>query len=286
MPANLKCTAFFRSDAGKGWSESHYREIPTPAGSLLPYVTAFAQLQEQFRVPLLSADCCLQAVRVSYETLTGAIASSPIKYAPVKRPANKQAGSSPSIAAMCRMGTASNEQWSSIYLRGFWDSVEEDEELNFDSASGKTWRGLLTAYIAGLTGTPYGWLAQNAALSRRGEVTGYTVGVDGFVTFEVQVVEGDPLPIAGTPPFQIRVSGLNNSKSVLNTTHIVKPVDATHVKTVLRTAALPFTEAGKFVWSVTGLATYSGMQYCILARRAMGRPTNSSPARLPARARG
>ena len=286
MPANLKCTAFFQSDAGKGWSESHYREIPTPAGSLLPYISAFNAMMEGARVPLLAADCFLKATRVSYPTVTGNIASSPFKYAPVRRPANKETGSAPSVAAMARMGTSSNEQFSSIFLRGFWDDVESDEELDFTTAKGKTWRSLLTAYISALTQTPYGWLALDTALTRRGEVTGYTSDVNGFVTFTLNIQEGPPLPIAGSPPFQIRCAGLNDSKSILNTTHIVTVVNATQVKTVLRTAALPFTEAGKFTQIVTGLVPYTGMQYCILARKAMGRPTSSSPARLPARPRG
>lgn len=286
MPVPLKCTAFFQSDAGKGWSESHYRNITTPVGDLLPLLSAFQALIETLRVPLLAADCFLKAVRISYRTDTGAIASSPFKYAPVKRPANKEDGAAPTIAAMARMGTASNQQFSPIYLRGFWDAIEKDEELDFTTVKGKAWQSLLTAYVAALRSVPYGFLGQDDLLTDRGACTGYTVGGDGFITFTVDILEGPAFPPVGSPPFQIRFAGLNNGDSILNTTHMVQVVDATHVKTMVKTAALPFVSSGTFVSQETSFLAYTGLQYCILARKPMGRPTSSSPARQSARPKG
>jgi len=286
MPKVLQCTAYFGSDAGRGWSESHHLEVATPVGDLLPYLQSFKTLNDNFRRPLLGKDRYLAGLKVSYPTDDGNIASAAYRYQPVAYPGNTRDGCAPSVSALARLGDATNTKFSGCNLRGFWDDVEKNEELNFTTAAGKAWRSLLSSYIAGLVQGGYGWLAADSAFTRRGVVTGYATDADGFVTFTVQVDQGPALPIAGTPPFSIRVAGLNNSKSVLNNTHIVAPVDATHVKTVLRTAALPFQEAGTFVQIVTGLVPYTGLQYVILARRAMGRPTSSSPARLSARPRG
>ncbi len=286
MTVALKCTAFFQSNEGKGWAESHWRIIDTPVAALLPFMSQFQALMENFRVPLLAADCFLKGVRVSYATSDGSIASSPFRYAPVKRPANQQRGASPSIAVMARMGTASNSQFSPTYLRGFWDSIETDEEVDFVNGDGPVWKGLLDRYVSALVAQPYGFLGQSDTLSRRGRVTGYTTDVNGRITFVVFPVSGPAFPAFGSPPFQIRISRLNQSKSILNRTQIVTVVDATHLETVVPTAALEFTSAGTYVQDVQTFLAYTGLQYAILARKPMGRPTSLSLARRRATPRG
>lgn len=283
MPATvLRCTAFFGSNEGKGWSETHDRNLDTVPSSLLTYLQDFKGLMEATRVPLLGMDCRLEALRVSYKTATGATKSSPFKYSKFVYPSNKNAGAGPPLAAKARIGTTNNENFSDIYLRGFWDDIEANEQLDLDSSKGSQWKILFDQYLRALSGAQptYGWNGINEDATPRGNVTTYTVAANGIVTFTLEKTNGAAwTPFLDSKPHQVIFSKINNSKSVLNRDLVVKFDSETSCKTVAPIFAGPFTGEGTFIAPVRQFYAYTGLQYLILGRRAMGRPITASRGR-------
>ena len=285
VPTPIKCTAFFGSNDGWGWSETHHILSADPVGNLNPYLLAFQAVMEFSRMPLLAKDRYLAGLRVSYRTATGVIAAAPVKFNPFKRPGNTREGCAPHLAAKDRFADTTQTQFSDVYLRGFWDVVEQDEELNFTTAGGAAWKQLLDAYNAELVAKKYGWLGIDPTTTRRGAITSYTIEADKTISFTITITSGPALPAAGTKlPF--RAARLNDSRSTLNRTMVVTVVDATHVRTVVPYAAFPFSSPGTYVISQTTFLQYSGSQYTILARRASGRPFFHSPGRAADRPKG
>lgn len=281
MPTIIKCTAFFGSDAGHGWSESHFVPGGNPPVVLLDYIQSFKTLMDNFRRPLLGKDCYIKGLRVSYKTDTGAIASSAYRYTPYSYPGNQREGSAPSVSAKVRMGDSTNTQFSDIHLRGFWDAVEKDEALDFTTAAGTAWKQLLDQFTDNLVGQNYGFMGQEEANTIRGKITGYTTDANGFVQFSIEKTSGPALPAAGTLR-QFRAAKLNGSKSILNRTMIVEVDSPITCKTVVPTAAGEFVSDGTFVMRETNYVGYTGVQYTILGKRSMGRPTLQSLTRARA----
>lgn len=284
MPTPLHCLAWFSSDDGFGWTEAHWILGPDGTFDLLPFTLAFDDLMTNFRRPLLGNDRVLEGVRVSYSTVAGARVSSPLWYAPPKGPANNKDGTPPELAAKLRMRESTNQHFGDTYLRGFWDSVEKNERLDFTTPDGVAWKNLLDGYINVLAGRQYGFMRTNPQQTRRGQIINYTINPDGFCVFSLMAGSGPALPAVGTVlPF--RAARINNSKSPLNETHTVKVTGVSEVTTVLPTAAGPFVSAGTFTINSTTFSQYTGSQYIKLARRKPGRPFGRSPGRLKAKAR-
>ncbi len=285
MPTILNCSIIMQSAAGHGWSESHKKSADTAPGDLQPFLTALKALADNYRRPLLGADCWLKGLRVSYPLASGkGIASSGYFYSPPMYPTNNYSGAAPTLSANMRLGDVTNTKFSSVALRGFWDAVETDEELDFTTLIGAQWEALMIAYKNALVSGQYGFLSQDSTLVRRGKVTGYTVDVDGFTTFTIEKTSGPVMPAANTV-VQFRGAQINNSQSVLNTTMRVAVVDATHLRTVIPTAAGLFRSAGIFTINGTSFTRYTGLQYCRLGKRSPGRPIGEAPGRQKARAR-
>lgn len=277
------CEAMFQSDAGRGWREGHHIVVSEPL-NLSPVFVAFKDLIDTFRLPLLGKDRFLKGLKISVPTPTGDVASVPFRYAPVKYPGNQRDGCAPSVAAKVHMADITNTRFSPIYIRGFWDVVEENEELNFNSAGGAAWKLLLDQYVAQLVVKGYGWKGLDATNTIRGRVTNYTIDANNFVTFTVSYPAG---PVAFNPGEinTVRFARINHSTSVLNRTLQVLVVDASTLKTVNPIAAGAFDSEGTFVAEGKQFIQYLGAQYTILARRAEGRPTTQSLARQRARPR-
>lgn len=284
MPTYIKCQAFFGSDEGRGWSEAHHLSVSTPPSDLLPTLQGFKTLIENYRRPLLGRDRYIKGYRVSYPTASGTLASSPFRYNQLLYPGNQREGCSPSSAAKVRMGEVGNQHFSDIYLRGFWDVVEQDEELDFTTAGGAAWKALLDQYTNALVVGNYGWLGQDAANTRRGQVTNYTADLNNFVTFNLAVTTGAPFT-PGPTKINFRAARLNDSNSVLNRTHVVEATGASTVKTVQQTASTPFTAQGTFVAPALVFYKYTGVQYTVMATRREGLSFFLSPGRQKARAR-
>lgn len=289
MPAVvLRCTAFFGSDEGKGWSETHDRFFSDVPANLLTPMQDFKTLMENKRVPLLGMDCRLEAVRVSFKTLTGGTKSSPFKYSAFVYPSNKEPSAGPPLAAKARLGTTNNENFSDVYLRGFWDSIEENEQLKLTSAKGTIWKGLYDQYVAALIGAQpgYGWNGIDDVNTPRGNVLAYTVAANGIVTFTLEKTNGANFaPFLDGKPHQIIFAKINNGKSVLNRELVCTFPDENTAKTVAPIFAGPNIGTGTFIAAVKQFFLYTGTQYLILAKRAMGRPISASRGRARVKAR-
>jgi hypothetical protein len=283
MAQAIACTAYFGSNAGRGWSETYHLALPSPTPSLIPILGAFLGLMNDFRRPLLGKDRYLKGLKVSCPTPTGAIQSVPFRYSPFLYPGNQRAGCAPYLAAMCRMGEVSGTEFAPIFLRGFWDDIEQNEQIDFTTAAGAAWKALLDQFIPQLISGRYGWLGQDEIGTSRGKVTNYTLNVDGTITFVIENTAGGPTPPVGSVQ-EFRVARLNGSDSPLNKSMPVTVVDATHVKTLKRIAAGAFVTAGTYVIPQQTFVQYTGVLYTILAKKGEGRPTNQSPARRKARA--
>lgn len=285
MPTPVRLTAMFNSDEGRGFSESHIKQYDNPPGNLQPVLADYKAFIEQFRIPLLARDRYCYGLKVSYGTRKDGIKSSPFVYDKPRYPANQREGCGPSLAVKVRMGEIGNTHFSDIYLRGFWDVVEQDEHLDFTTQAGNSFKTLLDQYTAAAVARQYGWEGTSEVATRRGTVDSYTNQPDGRVRFSITIGSGPALPAVGQL-LSMRVAGLNNGNSILNTTHVVKVIDADTVETVQLTAALVFQSAGTFVITGKGFFQYTGVQYYKLGRRPEGNAFGVTPGRLPARARG
>lgn len=286
MPTVLTCSIIMQSDAGHGWSESHKLSVDTVPGSLTPQLSALRALAVNYRRPLLAADCFLKGLRVSYPlgtTPKSGVASSGDFFSPPMYPTNTFSGAAPTLSANMRLGEVTNSKFSTVYLRGFWDAVETDEELDFVDEPGKSWLELLNRYKDSLVTAKYGWMAQDATLVRRGKVTGYISDINGMIVFTVAKDSGPLMPAVGTIS-TIRCAQLNNSHSPLNKTMRVVSVSPTELRTVIPTAAGPFQSAGIFTMNGKSFVQYTGMQYCRLGKHNPGRPIGEAPGRRKARA--
>lgn len=285
MPVNISCIMFFGSAEGKGWAEKHVIQGNDPPGDLLPFLITLKNVAVNLRRPLLGEDCYLKGLRVSYATATGNVRSSADRFQPLLGPGNQFPSSAPADAVQMRMGESTNSQFSNTFLRGFWRDVQRDEQLDFTTGTGNAFKALLDAYVAGLVSLGFGWEGQNAGNTRKGIITGYDTVAGGFIKFTTDITSG---PVFGAPgsQYSMRIAGLNGSGSALNGTHVVQVIDATHVQTILPTAALPFASNGLFTITSKSFLAYTGMQYAQLAKRSMGRPTLVSRTRRPPRARG
>jgi hypothetical protein len=282
VPTNVKCLAIFGSDEGRGWSEAHSLQFPGPPADLLPTLLAFKQLVDDKRRPLLGSDCRVEGLRVSFDTPDGNIASSAFKYSPFAYPANKRDSASPSVSAKARMGEVTNQLFSDIHLRGFWDDVERNEQLDFTTAAGQAWKLLFDQYAAALVQGGYGWEGIEELTTRRGNVVNYTLNPDKTISFNLELLHGPAITEPAGTLMRIRFAKINGSNSALNRDFAVKVVDETNVKTVRQVAALPFIEQGTFVIEAKSFNVYTGVQYVILGKRSMGRPIGRSPARRKA----
>ncbi len=289
MPV-VRLTVFFQSDDGWGWSETHHKDGGAQINNLGQFLNDFSAIVQNNRRPLLGRDQYIYAARASYPTVTGEIASAVLRYNPPLRGTTQNQntdvfGCAPGLAAKLRMGNLGGTKFSDVYLRGFWDAVEQDEELKFNTALGAAWKALADQFTAALIAGQYGWLGIDEPNTRRGKITNY-VWDDATekVVFTVTVDSGPALPAVGTK-LPIRVARLNNSKSPLNTTHVVTVTAANTLTTVIPTAAGTFTAAGTWVGASKAFIAYNAAQYYSLARRKSGRPFTISPGRLRDRAR-
>lgn len=280
----LKFTTFFGSDEGRGWTETHLKEVGEDVGDLLPYVQDWKNLLDNSRRPLLGMDRYIQGFRVSYPTATGSVASSSFRYQPLSYPGNQRPGCPPSAAAQVRFGDATNTKFSNCYLRGFWRDVSKNEVLDFTTAAGSAWKQILDQYTAALVAGSYGWSAGLNVATSRGKMVSYTSDADNFVTLLCAPTNGVLLPAVGQK-ISMRFARINGGQSVLNRTLICEVTAVNTVKTVNPIAAGVFVSSGTYVYSVKSFAAYTGVQYVVLARKPEGRPIGLSPARLKAQAR-
>lgn len=286
MPA-VRLTAFFKDDDGNGWSETHDKDGGSSITSLTTFLTAFDSLMRTFRRPLLAGDAFYLGCRASYRTTSGAIAGDNIELDPPLRGPQTFSGNTivmtkASTAVKARIRNDSSTARSDVYLRGIWSSIISAGVLDFSSVTGAEWKARADSFMAALISNGYGWQGTDPATTSRGDVTGYQVGVDGRVTFNVTPTNGVVLPAVGTK-INVKFARLNDSESILNRAVVCKVAAGgaafTSVKVI---AAGEFESAGTYIATRTGFTPYAALSYYKLSGRKTGRPFGVGRGRLPA----
>jgi hypothetical protein len=286
MPV-VTLSAFFKDDDGHGWMESHDKDGGGGVISLTAYLASFHALMQSTRRVLLGGDAFYLGCRASYPTANGAIASDNILLDPPMRGPQTWSGNivnmgPPSAAIKMRFRNEASTAKSDAYIRGQWRQTVDAGVLDFVSAIGAEWKGRADTYGAALIAAGYGWEGVNPALTSRGEVTGYTLNVDGTITLNVTPTNGVAMPAAGTR-VAMKFARINDSKSILNRalTCVVEP-GAAAVTTTIPITASDFETNGTYIATVTGFIPYAALTYYRLSGRKTGRPFGVGPGRLSA----
>lgn len=286
MPT-IRLTAFMKDDDGNGWSETHDKDGGGAITSITPYLTAFNDLMQTFRRPLLGGDAFYLGCRASYRTASGAIAGDNILLNNPLRGPQTFGGTevnmdAPEVAVKMRLRNTAATARTDVYLRGMWRQVINAGILNFSTPEGAEWKRRADQYASALIGGAYGWLGINPVSTSRGEVTGYTNNPDGTVTLNVNPQNGINLPAAGTR-VPVKFARINGSKSILNRL-LVCTVEAGGgaLTTSEKIATSEFETKGTYIATVTGFIPYAAQSYYKLAQRKTGRPFGLGRGRLSA----
>lgn len=273
----LKFVILFEEDSGYGYQEIHYLQAGSENPNLVTAMSNFVAGVVTARAGISGKGCNVVGARVSYK-VTGAIRSYAIRqfmpgYA-------SQPGSAPALSLAMLAYNADGTRKKVIHVRGFWDAVESD--AGYDPALAPGWDTRLNAYKTALTEGLYGWPTKDSTTSSSGDVNGYIVNADGTITFTVLPLT-NALPAVNTI-WQVRFSRLNNGKSVLNRSLLVKVASPTTLTTVQKVATAAFIAAGKYNLRITTFVRMISFGSISLGERRMGRPLNRYPGRAPARA--
>lgn len=285
----VRLTAFFKDDDGHGWSESHDKDGGPGNPALTTFLSNFNTLMDTFRRPMLGGDAFYLGCRASYKTTTGAIAGDNIEKDPPMRGPQTSGGvvvnmTAPEAAVKMRFRNQASTARSDVYIRGMWQQVIRAGVLDFVNTEGAEWKRRADEYAAALVAGNYGWAGTDPALTSRGNVTTYTVNVNGTVTLTLAPTNGVALPAAGTRA-AFKFARINDSKSILNRLVVCKvDVGGTTVTTAQPIGAGPFESSGTYILTVKGLIPYAAVSYYRLSHRKTGRPFGVQPGRLPAQA--
>lgn len=278
MPRVLKFLQMFNSTSGYGWSEVHYRLSGSDNPDLKVQLDTFLLNVGLPRAQMLGEDCYGVGMRVSYKRDL-VIASKPNReFLPGQV---GQPGAAPSASLAVNMADSTNTRSKIIHLRGFWDSVEENERYVPARPEAAGWIDRFNAWKQALIAGQYGWLAKTAADSAKGKALSYVVANNGIVTFTLEG-PGMPEAVVGTQQ-QVRFSKFNKSNSLLNKTILVNVDTRTSLTSVNPHAAQIMTSSGRYNFRGTGFVPYNDVSSVVLGERRMGKPLNRSPGRSKAR---
>lgn len=286
--AIVALTAFMKDDDGHGWSETHNKDSGGVAPDLTALLTAFDNLMNARRVPLLCGDSFYIGCRASFKTAQNATAGDNIERDPPQRGPQSVGGvlitmTAPEAAIKMRLRNAASTAKSDVYLRGFPKQCIDAGVLDFGSGIGSGWKTKADQYGADLVQGGYGWPGVNTATTSRGNVTNYVRQEDGTVLFTLVVRNGVPLPAVGTK-LTAQFARINRSKSVLNRALVCTVTSATGLQCDENIACDAFENAGTYIASQISFIPYAAISYYRLAKRKTGRPFGVGPGRLPAKA--
>ena len=261
----------------QSFTEVHYRNSVTDTPSLglqaENYLTNIAPL----RAALLGKDAAIEGLRVSYRDPTS-IKSWSQNFEMLGN--QDQPVAEPFVSLDFKFRGANNTRQKWVYLRGIWDSVEED--ANYTPAKGIGWQDKLDAWKNALIANAYGWPGVDDVKSKKGVVSTFASNVNGTVTFTTDFDFSTVM--ANGSRIQVSIARLNNSHSVLNRTHIVY-TNGTELTTAVPTAAGAFESKGTFRYRVVFPYLYTSGDPMHIGKRSAGRHFFDSPGRLGAKPR-
>lgn len=281
----FKCMAIFQSDAGYGWTETHYLNLDSGT-NINSVLDTFNTTFNTIRRPLLGEDCFIVGNRVSYKTNVG-IASLNRVYTTLQGTLGQPSGSqNDSIAT--QMVDVSGTRKKIIHLRGAWASVVQGD--TYVPTNGPGWGVAFSKFQAGLISGGYGWYGYDPTKKVNGVITNYTQNGIDQVVFTVQVVAGSQ-PVASLigpalpTTYECRVSKLNYSHSTLNRSFVVVPSSVTGpplvttLQTVGPVATGPFISNGFFRINPPTFVGYATAGPASLGERRMGKVLSHYPGR-------
>jgi hypothetical protein len=280
VPTVVKNVLLFRATEGYGWSEVHYWLSGSDNPNLSTRIDVLTNVVGPARAAILGTGCDIVGVRASYPR-AGVIASRASSVFIDGYDDQDSASQSASLAVVFIDTTSTRKKI--CHLRGFWDTVEENQMYNPNSGLAPGWQDRFVNWKNVMVQNGFGWLSKSATGSTTGQVVGYTSDADDRVTFNLATVVG-PVLIPGSV-FQMKFARINNSNSVLNRSLKVEVITATTVKTVAPIATGPFTGQGTFSTRVTEFVPYADTASVSLGERRMGKVTGHYPGRAKARAR-
>ncbi len=280
MPTPVKHIFYFRSSEGYGWSETHFRNISDATIDLKAVADDARTNIVPKRVALLGEDCSFIGLRVSYP-LTDEIAS----YNTDENigSGNGKTGAASALSLVTTFVNVTYNRKSITHLRGFWDDLERDETFNPEPGVGAEWAAVFTQWKDALIARGYGWLSKNVPTSAKGLVNSYVEETDGTVKFLISANANITLRV-GTN-IAVRFARINNSKSTLNRTLVVRVNTANELQTVAPIATGAFSGKGIYTFRDTVFYGYANTGGLKIGKRQMGKPIGLSVARSKARAR-
>lgn len=282
MPFNVKFQAFFGTDLGYGWTETHWR---VSQASQAPDLELQLQNFEANILPprqyMLAGSGRIIGTRASTK-VTGGIASKAHKMFLLGAPGQNMASQNDSAAIV--MYDTTNTRKKVIHMRGLWSLVVQNEAFHPEADPTGIYKTCLGQYQGNLVAQTYGWMGRNPITTTFGTVNGYTINMDGTVTFAVAISQGSqPVPTT-TDPYSVRFSKLNNSKSTLNKTIVCVSPNGT-ISTVAPIATGPFVAKGRFYINPPAFIAYGGAGPSSLGERRMGKYLGLYPGKSARKAR-
>lgn len=278
MAVFLKFLTKFKGNEGYGWTEVHFRQSTSDNPNLQTQLNNYRSNIMPLRAALLGQGCAIVGTRVSYPR-NGAIASYGLRDYVIGDEA--QLSSAPALSLAVNFQDSTFTKSKVCHLRGFWDSVEENESYHPELPAAAGWTDRLTAWKEALIAGAYGWLSKDPALSAKGVGVTYVSAGNDIVTFTLPA-PGMPLATVGTTQ-QIRFSGFNNANSVLNRQLLCEVLTQTSVRTVKSIASGPMNAPGRFNFRGIAFVGYAQTGSISLGERRMGRPLDRYPGRAKAK---
>ena len=293
MPAtNIKCIWIFQTNTGYGFTETHYLTTQqTPPINLAAILDIMDTQISPVRRALLGTDVAIVGYRASYPN-AGLIASQAQTLAvPYYGPAANGPSSSQNDSLATVMVDASLTRKKIIHLRGMPAAVVSKDTYTPTGIPGPpSFDKSMAKYQTALRTNNFGWVGKDPNNSVFGTVTGYTQNAGDQVSFVCQTTKGSALfstlVAANTPAtYEVRISKLNYSHSVLNRTFVVTvtysagPPVVQQLVTVGPVATGIFLANGRFNISVPLFVAYANSGSISLGERRMGKVLSHYPGR-------
>ena len=281
MPATIQKVTLFFEGRQHGWTESYWF---ASASGLHTGTFDPTRALCKARAQLLGSECKIKAFRISTEG-TGPDAllkyeefiTAPLKGGSVGAPVFPSAAEE-DVALQVRFENSERNAHKLTFLRGIWDAVEtrHGKYTPFDE-----WNKRFALYRALLVDEPWGWWGVQSKVKK--PLVSAVQGADDIVTFTTlgDLFAAGEIGTRGS----LRISGVNEGHSVLNSVHLVQATATNGAKTLKR-LAIGHNVVGGMVSRVTkGFIKFASCDDQKIVERKAGAPLLESRGRQRARAR-
>lgn len=263
-----------------GWTESHW--FNSPDGVHLETAKKARDLALA-RAMLLGVECSIKAIRVSTEGVGPDAHLTYVNYRPTFEVASNGAllgekAAQKDVALQVRMEDGTHSKHKLIFLRGIWDSVENDMGVYTPS---KAWQDLFAKFATQLVRREWGWFG-SAGKTKVRLISAVMNETDTTTfTFAENLFPADKIG----KRVRVRISGVNEGRSVANGVHVVKVTSQTACVTEFRLAVGNQSVGGFGAFNTYEFISYQTYDDQKIVTRETGAPLLESPGRRSRRAR-